>query len=213
MKRKKKSRSKRGKTKAAWLSMRNRCLNLKAQHYKDYGGRGISICDRWNSFENFLNDMGEAPKGFSLDRIDNNGDYCPENCRWATMQMQCRNRRSNRLIEFRGVSKTLTEWAEILGLSRAMLNTRLSNWKDVEKAFCTPPGTRPKSYKKAVFATFRGESRPVSEWAKSLGITYQTMLYRLENWPNEEAFTISKYDRPRDLASRVELVGSDEYQK
>lgn len=86
-------------TYGSWRGMRNRCSNPKAAHWADYGGRGITICERWNSFELFLEDMGERSEGMSLDRINNNGNYEPLNCRWATQSEQVRNQRRGKLLE------------------------------------------------------------------------------------------------------------------
>lgn len=99
-------------TYSSWLSMRYRCTNENSDNYHLYGGRGISICDRWNDFVNFLADMGERPPGTSLDRVDPDGNYTPSNCRWATPKQQARNRRNSLLVEIDGVLISLVDLAE-----------------------------------------------------------------------------------------------------
>lgn len=94
-----------------WLGMRHRCLNKNSKIYKYYGARNIKICKRWNNFKNFIYDIGLCPSSnHSLDRINNNGDYKPSNCRWATKLEQSHNRRTNILIKINGISKPLRQW-------------------------------------------------------------------------------------------------------
>jgi hypothetical protein len=94
-----------------WAEMLQRCANPKNENFQNYGGRGISVCDRWReSFENFLADMGERPTGTTLDRKENDGNYEPSNCRWATRAEQARNNRRNINLTFDGVTKCLTDW-------------------------------------------------------------------------------------------------------
>lgn len=121
-----------------WVRMRGRCYNPSDKNYFRYGGRGITVCDRWrNSFENFYADVGTRPSPqHSLDRYpDNNGNYEPGNVRWALQVDQCNNRRSNRVIEFRGERKTITQWSRQLGHRAATVRARIvrHGWS-VEKA-------------------------------------------------------------------------------
>ena len=118
--------------------MKARCLNTNAPNYTSYGGRGITICERWMSFVNFLADMGERPPGTSLDRIDNDRDYCPDNCRWATPRQQSRNTRIARLITFNGETMRVVEWAERLGLNEYIIRSRLKYGWSVERALTRP---------------------------------------------------------------------------
>ena len=124
-----------------WHTMKQRCYNLNNNQYKNYGKRGIGICSEWLedfiSFYNWAINNGYK-EGLSLDRIDNNGNYEPNNCRWATVKEQSRNRRNNRCFEYNGKTQCLEDWAKEYNLSRGTLNYRLlSNWS-IEKALTTP---------------------------------------------------------------------------
>ena len=119
----------------AWVNMKTRCTNRKTTDYINYGGRGIIICDEWKNFEGFYKDMYLTYKvGLTLDRVNNNGNYSKENCRWVDRKIQASNRRSNRLLNFNGVEKTLTEWANFLKIKRSTLAQRyyVYNWS-IEK--------------------------------------------------------------------------------
>lgn len=127
----------------SYNAMKIRCLCKSHKQYKDYGGRGIKICARWSDkltgFENFLKDMGKRPNGCTLDRIDVNGDYCPENCRWATRKEQSRNQRNNTSVTYDGRQYTISELAQKNNLSPSVLYNRIMkyNW-NLEHAVSTP---------------------------------------------------------------------------
>lgn len=128
----------------AWEAMIQRCNNPNVRHYKRYGGRGIKVCKRWlSSFDAFLSDMGERPSPHhSIDRFpDNDGNYEPENCRWATWQQQNRNKSGTRPLTFRGETLLLVEWEDKLGLPRGRLSQRLCLGWPVEDALTIPNGT------------------------------------------------------------------------
>lgn len=124
-----------------WWAMISRCNNIKNKAFKNYGGKGVKVCDRWaNSFENFYADMGNRPTNkHTLDRFPNKyGNYEPANCRWATMKEQQNNRTNNLLIEYNGDKKTLSEWSEILKFNYATIYNRIKVGWSIERAFETP---------------------------------------------------------------------------
>lgn len=126
-----------------WRSMLDRCSKPKKYAYHRYGGRGISVCDRWKeSFENFLEDMGECPSNYELDRIDNDGHYTPENCQWASHQEQTNKRSSNHFIEYEGRRLTIAQWSGETGISQGALWHRINHGWSVEKALTQPMKTR-----------------------------------------------------------------------
>lgn len=126
-----------------WKHIRQRCHNPKDAAFKDYGGRGITVCDRWReSFENFLADMGECPLGLEIDRIKNDKGYEPGNCKWSTKTENCRNRRSNRLITHNGETRLSVEWAELSGTKRQTIEGRLNNGWEAGKAIFQSPRKR-----------------------------------------------------------------------
>lgn len=104
-----------------WFDMLRRCEDTNNTRYDSYGGRGIEVCERWHKFENFYADVGDRPEGLSLDRIDNDGHYSPENCRWATKKQQARNKRGTRYETAFGRTQALGDWADELGIPYAKL--------------------------------------------------------------------------------------------
>lgn len=124
----------------AWMAMRGRCHDRRNKKYQIYGGRGIFVCDRWiNSFPNFFEDIGNAPtKKHSLGRINNDGPYSPDNCRWETVHQQANNRSNVRIIFYNGKSKSLAEWERVFGLTKRRIAERLKCGWTVEKALSPP---------------------------------------------------------------------------
>ena len=159
-----------------WSSMIMRCKNPKAKNYYLYGGRGIKVCDRWLTFENFYADMGAEPSPHhSVDRINVNGDYEPKNCRWATREQQGRNKRNNRLITINGRTQCTAEWAEESGVSRNTIELRMKRGISGADLISPDPVLRPTS--KNIMITYRGETKALTEWAAEL------------NWPRSVFYT------------------------
>lgn len=123
---------------AVWKMMRQRCLNPRNKDYQWYGGSGISICKRWEKFENFVTDMGLRPEGGTLERINGNKNYTPSNCRWASIQEQQRNRRDMRPLTLSGRTQLSTDWAVELGIPKSTICNRLKNGWSVERTLSTP---------------------------------------------------------------------------
>lgn len=121
-------------TYTTWRAMLRRCSDPGHPSYKDYGGRGIGVCDAWRSFEAFLSDMGERPEGKYLDRIDCDGDYSAGNCRWTTNRENNNNRRNNRRLELDGRTLTVSQWGDVLGLKVGTIHARLSRGATTEQA-------------------------------------------------------------------------------
>lgn len=123
-----------------WHHIRQRCHGTSGESDRHYHDRGIQVCERWDVFENFLEDMGPRPSPrHQIDRIDVNGDYCPENCRWVLPKEQQRNRRNNVLITYQGKTQCIAAWAEEMGFTTLLLWQRLQKYRwSVEKALTTP---------------------------------------------------------------------------
>lgn len=128
---------------ASWNGLTQRCLNPKDPKYPSYGGRGITVCQEWiDSFKRFLEDVGPRPSpDYSIDRIDNNGNYCKENCRWATRSQQQLNRRNNHRLSFNGETLTIAEWARKLGVPKERIASRLRYGWTTERTLSAPSAT------------------------------------------------------------------------
>lgn len=180
----------------SWHGMRQRCLNPKSSGYKWYGARGIFIDQRWGSFFAFLEDMGSRPsKGHSLDRIDNDGPYCKENCRWATPQEQHNNTRSNVKVTLNGETKTVAQWARALDISKGTVGVRVFNGWTPERAltekaahkFANADNPKPRKF----LVTHDGRTKGIRDWAKEVGIDRGTLQARISRygWSVERALT------------------------
>lgn len=167
--------------------MKTRCFNKRHRQYKDYGGRGVTVCTRWLSFPNFYADMGPCPPGHTIERKDNEKGYEPGNCVWATRSKQNRNRRQHRWITYDGETLMLAEWVERTGISKANLLHRLDEmgWS-VEKALTTPTNSESCSRR---WLEHNGQRHLLSHWAKLLGMHEDTLRNRLKVMSVSEALT------------------------
>jgi hypothetical protein len=133
-----------------WQTMLQRCENPKAGKWEAYGGRGITVCEAWHAFPAFHADMGDPDPGMTLDRIDNDKGYGPDNCRWATRQTQGNNRRTNVLLPYGGRKMSIADWAREVGLTKAALTIRIAAGWSVQRALTEPLAKRgPRKLRKA----------------------------------------------------------------
>ena len=174
-----------------WTGVKDRCYNKNCKQFKDYGGRGITVCDEWihdaAAFINWCLSHGYE-KDLTLDRIDNNKGYSPDNCRWTTRKIQANNTRRNHFITYKSETHTVHEWADKLHLNYSVLSHRLARGWSVEDAIETPIKTferHDRTY------TFNGETHGLKEWAKILHINYKTLLNRINDsgWDIEKVLT------------------------
>ena len=172
-----------------WANMIQRCNNPDSSYYHRYGARGIKVCDSWLKFENFYKDMGDNPRGFCLERVDNNGDYCPENCKWVSPKEQARNRETSVEVTYNGKTQCIAAWEEELGFNHGTLWTRLYsyNWT-IEKAM-----TAPVKETNRVPVTAFGKTQSLTKHAKEYGLGLTTVQARLARGiPLEQALTMDK---------------------
>ena len=170
-----------------WHNMKSRCTNVNKPDYKYYGAKGIKICEEWEdylTFKQWAINNGYADN-LTIDRIDSNGNYCPENCRWITIQKQQTNKQSNRILVFNNEAHTISEWAQILNISRGLIKDRIRAGWSVERALTEPVNP----IKKEI--TFNGETHSWTEWANITGIPRKILYYRYNDrgWSIEDTLT------------------------
>lgn len=177
-----------------WYKMIERCHNIADKQYSQWGGRGIKVCDKWkNSYEAFLGDMGRRPTDKrGVDRIDNNGDYSPENCRWATYKEQANNRRNNVFIEHDGLRLTIAQWAEKLGIEVATVWYRHKTGKPIEDIFYADNLCK-------TFYTYLGHTDFLSNWLSKTNISKANFHQHLRRHPFEEVIQKHLKDEYRNL--------------
>ena len=178
-----------------WLAMKQRCQDPNSTSYSRYGGRGIKVCRRWAfSFQDFLEDMGSKPTPcHSIERKNNDGDYEPDNCVWATAKEQANNRRSNTILSVNGKAQTLAQWADETGFGTNAICNRLEDGWTVDRALTEP------IYEGNVL-THSGKSQCVRQWAKQIGVNEAAIRWRLKHgWSVDRALSTPKNPRYNSL--------------
>ncbi len=176
----------------SWRAMWSRCTDKAYGKYHLYGGRGISVCERWRDFYSFMEDMGRKPSSkHSIERIDRDGDYCPENCVWATQTQQMRNTSNNLLLTLNGETKPAAEWAELIGFPKDVIYRRKRRgWSD-ERALTQAPREM-----EITSVTFNGQTKSLRGWSIALGLNLTTLISRFnKGWPVEKVLSQSTFSR------------------
>ncbi len=186
-----------------WRSMRQRCEDSNSSGFYKYGLRGITVCKQWHDFAVFYEDMGPRPsKKHSIERLDNEGNYTPDNCVWATSDVQSRNTRQNVMLTYDGITQCATDWAHTLGMKPKLLQGRIRDGWSTEEALLTPNNRRQKTKRRAsilknldrVFLTHDGITQSAREWANSIPMKPKSFLSRLHaGWSMEEALRTPLY--------------------
>jgi lambda repressor-like predicted transcriptional regulator len=184
-----------------WIGFKGRCYNHNTTRFHRYGGRGITVCDRWlESFENFFEDMGPMPfKGASIGRLDNDGPYCPDNCRWETLEQQANNTSKSHYLTHNGETLTVAQWARKLGLNAGTIYVRLARGKSIEAALATAHEVKT--------ITYNGETLSLHEWSRKTGISACALRSRLKaGWPLKQVLATPSTLRRRLLTYNGESM-------
>lgn len=175
-----------------WRGIKTRTQNPRHKDYKYCGAKGITVCDEWNNSYESFRDWALAngyQDDLTIDRIDNGGNYCPENCRWTDAYTQANNKSSNHLLTYNGKTQTMAQWARETGLKRETIKDRLKSGWSVEDALTTEKISLNEC--NAHLITFNGKTQSISQWAKETGIIRETLSNRINKmgWSIEKALT------------------------
>ena len=169
-------------------NMKTRCTNPNYDKYQYYGGKGISVCDEWmksyDAFEEWALSHGYNDT-LTLERVDTNGNYCPENCKWASIKEQANNRSTNHFLTYNGKTQTIQQWSEDTGLSASCITQRIKAGWDTDRILTEQNHNT--NYHR--YITYNGITKRLYEWAKEFGISYKVLQNRLDlhHWPIEKA--------------------------